>query len=120
MVASFAAPMFGYVFPALIPGFVLLFIGRMVRRTQRRGPLPEAEAPPPPPRPLGTQRESAPVTVEVTGPTRTLEDVLLEGVERDPDPLPEIHQMPDIVFDSETLSSDEMIARARSRWDKRP
>lgn len=118
--ASFIAPAFGYTFPAFIPGFVFVFFGRVLRRTvQRREPIPtETASRPRPP----TVRAPEP---EPTSPTRRLDEILEEmGVEPDVavDPSPGV--LEDLLeptdFESgQVLSSQEMIARAHRRWDRK-
>lgn len=133
LVYAFVGPRFGLGSISFIPGVVFLIAGRMLRATakRRRGDYDEGDladlsnAPPPrepapTPAPAPARRSEPPRPAAPTPSTEALadddgdsyaealraaaDDVLDEGARRD----------------SVTgLSSAEMIARARRRWDRR-
>ena len=129
--ASIVAPAFGVTLPTFVPGFILLFVGRAMNRNRRRSPIPTSEGPVPspparniPPRPAPDQRSQErvkPRPVPVESEPRKLEEVLEElDLDSDIETPPIDVTLPEMETETGPLSSAEMIARARNRWDKRP
>ena len=132
--------------PNIFPAIIILFLARILRsQGERSAPEEPAEAQPveqePQPRALNTDRvrspetppqkspPSAPMTQSSRAPTpearrqEMLEQILVAGTDLatetaspDPSPVPD----EDVPGTSAPMSSAEMIAQARGRWNKRP
>ena len=116
VVGSFAGGMLNFTFPTLVPGFILLFFGRVVRSANKARPIPDSspdETPPPAPR-------RPPPPLEEPKPSIRLEDALKEIESRKPAPEPVVEfEIPVLPTSDTPMSSAEMIERARSRWDRK-
>ncbi len=121
----------------IFPGIFLLFLGGILRRrAEQRTSVEEVEAPTQPPRPLATQRpprrqppppppepvvrhvepEEAP---ETESSADLMERILSTGTDSAGDQ--EVVAEPTVTIDTgefKPRSSAEMIARARSRWNR--
>ncbi|MGD2101216.1 MAG: hypothetical protein PVG83_03200 [Acidimicrobiia bacterium] len=150
VIAGIGGPIFGLDGFNIFPGIALLFIGRLLsrqgkrseaeaepdserepaserllnterqtaRRPPRRQPPERRQAPPPPPPPV---RPVAPEEVETSDRESMLETILLAGTELAEEK--EIEDSGDDMGDTdsyEPMTSEEMIARARQRWDRKP
>lgn len=132
--------------PNIFPGIIILFLARILRsQGQRSAPEEPAEARPveqePQPRALNTERirtpetpsqkppPSSPVTHSTRAPSaearrqEMLEQILVAGTDlateaASPEPSPVADE--EVPATPSPMSSAEMIAQARKRWNKRP
>ena len=143
-IAGLAAPIFDVGDISFIPGLILVVVGRLLRsQARRRQPEEEAETATAQtaPRPLNTDRTTPmqtpsppPRPVESKPPTPVLDRTTDMEQEEESEKLfskalfaASAHtgetSDEDVVtedeVESKTLTSDEMIARARRRWDRR-
>lgn len=123
LAGSFGAAMFGTSVPLFLPGFILMFVGRAMRRSLR-GPVPE---PVPPPRER-TAKDQQPevaspsiseVLEELASDEREVEPVAPTKPEPKPRSTPKPPPEPAFEESDKPLSSAEMIARARGKWDRK-
>lgn len=142
VVGGILAPMAGYERINILPGLILIFGARAIRRRASRreepdeGPVTEAEEAPqrilnterlsrpaPPPEPIVRYREAEEQAADEFEAISAESDELIERItsadrDREPDPVVPPAMARDRVPDSR-LSSAEMIARARQRWDRK-
>lgn len=148
VIAGIGGPIFGLDGFNVFPGIALLFIGRVLgkqakrrdleteseperepvserllnterRTTARRPPPPRRQAPPPPPPPA--KRPVALEEAETPDRESMLETILVAGVELAEEKETEV--VGDRMGDTDAykpMTSEEMIARARQRWDRKP
>jgi hypothetical protein len=142
VVGGFLAPMAGYERINILPGLVLIFGARAIRRqaASRREPDEEPATaaeeapqrilnterisrPAPPPEPIVRYREAEEQAADEIEETMPESDDLIERItsasrDRETDPVVPAAMAGDRVPDTR-LSSAEMIARARERWDRK-
>lgn len=143
-IAGIAAPIFDVGGISFIPGLILVFVGRLLRsQARRRQPgeeEPEPVAAEPAPRPLNTERVTLP-SVPPTPPPPVESEPRHPATKARADAEQEAdseelfskalfaasahieERTEEAVTEGEVerkaLTSDEMIARARQRWDRR-
>jgi hypothetical protein len=121
-----AGQIFGFADIGWFPGIILVFIARVLRaQTSRQPRSEETPASTAPERPLNTERsqeptrEPSPEPVVVTEPAVVIEPVEPRKpvvTEREPIEVPQVVLEPS---QRSVKSSEEMIAEARRRWDRR-
>ena len=108
----------------LFPGLIVIFLGRAISRASRREEPEEQtqpQRPPARPRPVAVERTTPPN--ERRQPPKSdpvVEEILAAGRQLQEEIAPEVDLSPiEVQFDNEfrPMSSEEMVQRARKRWD---